>query len=232
MAIESDYRPYAPPANVIAVIHRVQTRNTPPKIDAEFLSLLNVSPGNVSRVLKALEFYGLVKEDGTPTDTLDSLGGAPPDEYKKLLSNVLKEAYSAEYSKGLDPAADSQPAIESYFAPCQPRSQTSRMAVLFLGMCREAGIELLDKPKDRKMQEKAPGTSAKRTRPAAKKGAAPMPESGEVLPSSQLGITQAELMGLPEDEFDKVWDSLKVIYSAKRHAAQQQGSEEPAESEA
>lgn len=221
MSIETDYRPYAPPTNVVAVIQRVRSRNTPPKIDAEFLNLVGVPNGSVSRVLTALEFLNLVDEEGVPTDTLDSLGGAGESDYRSILEGVVKEVYAPEFSKGLDPAIDPQSKIEDYFAPYQPRSQTTRMAVLFVSLCREAGMEVLDKPKDRQMRERvsprAKGNRAPSVRRSTERQLSGRSPAGE---SNFFGLAESDLARLSDDDFDTVWAAIGTIVKTKVRSSQ------------
>ena len=52
----------------------------------------------------------------------------------------------------MDPSQDPQDAVINAFRRFEPASQHYRMAVLFLGLCREAGIPILEEPRRREVQ--------------------------------------------------------------------------------
>ena len=68
------------------------------------------------------------------------------------LPHLIREAYSEVFDV-VDPAQDSQDRILNVFRRYTPASQRNRMVIFFLGMCREAGIETLDVPRQRTMSE-------------------------------------------------------------------------------
>jgi len=162
MVTDSDTnRPYAPPSNVVAVLHRLRSRNLPERIDAEYLRDASISEGTVSRALFALRYLGLTGEAGEPTPALRTIHTSTDEEYRETLAGLVREAY-ADVFNVVDPSEDSQDRILNVFRRYTPASQRSRMVIFFLGMCREAGIPTLDTPRQRSMGE--PRT---RNRPSA-----------------------------------------------------------------
>jgi len=143
-------RPYPPPSNVIAVLHRLRSRNLPERIDAEYLRDAGIPDGTVSRTLFALRFLGLAKESGELTDAMKAIGTSTDEEYRTTLSGLIRDAYGEVFAV-IDPAEDSQDRILNFFRRYGPGSQRARMVIFFLGMCREAGIPTLDVPKARSM---------------------------------------------------------------------------------
>lgn len=64
------------------------------KVDAQFLTIHDVvSKGNEYKVLSGLQFLGLIKEDGSPTDKMKSLG-VMGEDFKKNLKTIVREAYA------------------------------------------------------------------------------------------------------------------------------------------
>src|SRR5437867_9344824 len=149
--LDADFRPYGATANVIAVIERTRTRNLPETISNDFLGLTGIPEIVYGRVRQALEFLELVHEDGRPTSKLESLAKAADSEYSQILAACIREAYRDDFQR-IDPGQDNQVQIIEAFRRYQPRSQTSRMVMLFLGLCRNAGIPVMDAPRERKMQ--------------------------------------------------------------------------------
>lgn len=157
MTMEPDTnRPYAPPSNVIAVLHRLRSRNLPERIDAEYLRDAGISEGTLNRALFALRFLHLIGEAGEPTQALRTIHTSTDEEYRETVAGLVREAY-ADVFNSLDPAEDTQDRILNFFRRYTPASQRARMVMFFLGVCREAGIPTLDAPRQRSMAEPRTG---------------------------------------------------------------------------
>ena len=227
--LDEDRRPYAPAANVVAVIERVRRVNLPDVVDADLLRIAGVSEGAMTRVVYALRFLRLTEPNGRPSDRLRAIARAPEEEWRDLLAGVVREAYAADFAR-LDPGQDTQPRIVSAFKRYEPRSQTERMVMLFLGLCRAAGIPVLDAPRDRQMQ--APNRAT--VRPSTARGQATdapararasgrqsrsqleQPVVPHVLdPNLLFGVTVQDISSLPESEFNDVWNALGKIARAR-----------------
>jgi Family of unknown function (DUF5343) len=224
-----DRRPYAPAANLVAVLERVRRINLPDVIDTDLLRMAGVSEGAMTRVVYALRFLRLTEPTGRPTDRLRAIARAPEEEWRDLLAGVVREAYAADFAR-LDPGQDTQPRIVSAFKRYEPRSQTERMVMLFLGLCRAAGIPVLDAPRDRQMQ--APNRVTVRPSTARGQATAPpararasAPQSPSQLeqpivphvldPNLLFGVTVQDIGSLPESEFNDVWNALGKIARAR-----------------
>ncbi len=153
---ETSNRPYGPPANVIAVLKRLRSRNLPEQIDSEYLRDASISEGTIGRTLFGLRFLGLINEAGFPTAALKSAHTSTDEEYAGILSGLIREAYKEVFNV-VDPTEDGQDKILNVFRRYTPASQRDRMVIFFLGMCREAGIPTLDVPKARAMIIKPQG---------------------------------------------------------------------------
>lgn len=221
---KEQFRPYAAPSNVIAVIDRAKTRNLPETINNEFLRIAGVPEAVFGRVLQALRFLNLVHEDGRPTEILEALAGSQEAQYRELLEKAIREAYRTEFNV-IDPGQDQQPRILDAFRPYQPRSQTSRMVMLFLGLCREAGIPVLDVPRERRMKEpqsRRPITKSERRTigvPTVRQTSERImvPNKTGVL----FGVTEDDVAALKEDEFNEVWTALGKVARARARAKKQ-----------
>ncbi|CAN5237504.1 hypothetical protein BH24CHL7_BH24CHL7_04310 [soil metagenome] len=220
-AIDDERRPYAPAANVISVLERVRRVNLPDAVDADLLRNASVSEGAMGRVLFALRFLRLVESNGRPSDQLRAIARAADEEWRELLAGVVREAYAGDFAR-LDLARDTQPQIVSAFRRYEPRSQTERMVMLFLGLCRSAGIPVLDAPRERQMQPRATHTAPpartrpERQRPARRSGRETSQDDGSVSPGGLLfGVTVDDIAALPEGEFDDVWRALGKIARAR-----------------
>lgn len=219
-------RPYAATANVMAVLKRVRTRNLPERIGGEFYTLAGVGTAVHGRVTQALTFLGLVDESGYPQDALRAMAQAPEAEFLELLGACVRERYAAEFQI-VDPGQDSQPQILDAFRKYEPRSQTDRMVMLFLGLCREAGMKVKDVPRERQMASSAkaphprPGTTSPRLtvqkRSAGRSGRLPTQEA--TAPGLLFGVSVADIQMLDDTEFDEVWSALGKVARARGRAA-------------
>ena len=159
MVIATDnFRPYASPVNIIAVLTWVRTRNLPNPLNNDFLRIAGVTEASYGRVTQALRFMNLVHEDEKPTDHLMTLASATDAQHRDVLESVVREAYRSKF-EFVDSSEDPQSKILDAFQRYEPRSQIGRMVTLFLGLCREAGIPVVDAPKLRQMGDPKPKIS-------------------------------------------------------------------------
>lgn len=225
-----DNRPYAASANVTGTIQRTRTRNLPEKVDSDFIRLAGVPEAVIYRVSSALKFLGLVTDDDKPTDTLRALAAAPDEQYREILAGAVRKAYEVDFAR-IDPAQDSQKQIIDAFRPYQPRSQTHRMVMLFLGLCREAGIEVKDAPRERQMSATITRTGGPVRASAGKPGKPASPKRGQPPPSNGasigvqptpggllFGVTEDDIGALSEEQFATVWGALGVVARARAQA--------------
>jgi hypothetical protein len=147
--IDRKVMPYAPPSNVTGVIRRYRDRSIPDKIDVALLTDIGVPKGNIHRTLAALRFLGLLDDDDQPTSAFTSLQMATDEEYPAVLEALLKNAYQEVFRAGIDPTKDGQSVLLNHFRRYQPASQRSRQVILFLALCREAGLSTVDAPRER-----------------------------------------------------------------------------------
>ena len=219
MLDEDQKRPYAATANVLAVLERTRTRNLPEYIDEAFMRVAGIGDAVMGRVRFTLQFLNLVHADGTPTDTLRAIARAPETEYHELLAAAIRDAYAEDFI-AIDPAQDNQAQIIDAFRKYDPRSQTARMVMLFLGLCREAAIPVKDAPRERKMQ----ATGARAAKPAQRAQVVrPTGLSVPVTvgtPSLLFGVTEADVAALGDDEFGEVWAALGKVARARARAKQ------------
>lgn len=216
--LDEDRRPYAPAANVVAVLDRVRRVNLPESIDIDFLRIALVPEGTQGRVLQALRFLRLIDVSGRPSDRLRAMARAAEEEFRDLFAGVVREAYAPDFAR-IDPALDTQSRIMSAFQRYEPRSQTYRMTMLFLGLCRAAGIAVLDAPRERQMQAKQVAPRSTSAKPTTKVVGLPRGRSGipasQVNPNLLFGVTVEDIGALPPSEFAEVWGALGKIAQAR-----------------
>jgi hypothetical protein len=210
-------RPYAATANVLAVLERVRNRNMPARINADFLRIAGIGEAVVGRVTEALLFLGLIEVDGSPTEDLHAMAGAPDPAYRELLAERVRGAYASDLAT-INPGEDSQQQIVEAFRRYEPKSQIPRMVMLLLGLCREAGIAVRDAPRERGMQGAPRRPVRGPTPPVLRARRKPRVEvRADGGGPRILDVTEADLGKLSQEEFDEVWGALgKVAYTLSR----------------
>lgn len=234
-------RPYGPPSNVVDVLQRLRDRNLPDRLDAEFLRDAGISVNLASRTMFGLQFLGLVN-NFEPTDALRSIAVSTDEEYRTTLADLVQSAYSDVFDV-LDPEKDSQDKFTNFFRRYTPASQRSRMVTFFLGICREAGLAVLEGPKPRRSsastsQSRPRPRAPQRTAQAAQQQSEPPRRQGSQIPSA----IQLLVESLPPEggalskERRKQWLSLAdaalaFVYPERSEQADDQPAS-PAEDEA
>ncbi len=131
--------PYAPPQAVLKVIARRRGQGSSAPLTKENVAQAGVAESLAPRTLTALRQLGLVDEWGEPSASFKTLLAAPEEEFRNRLAEVLREAY-AEVFEWADPATDPPSRIREAFERATPHGQRPRMATLFYGLCKAAGI--------------------------------------------------------------------------------------------
>jgi len=211
-------RPYGPPSNVTLILQRLRSRNMPDQVDNEYLRDAGIPDGTINRTMFGLVFLGLVEDDG-PTPALIAISTATDEEYRAILSGLVREAYR-EVFEVLDPAQDDQGRILNFFRRYTPGSQRSRMVMFFLAMCREAGIPTLDAPRQRVPSAARPTPRPAAPTPQRRRDSAPnhSTQRNDRLGQTDgpfFGITQDDIGVLDEETFAEVWTAIGKVVRAK-----------------
>ena len=213
-------RPYAATANILAILDRIRSRNVPETIGSDFYRVAQLPDAVYGRVAEALRFLDMIREDGSPTDTLHAIAGASADEYQDLLAGAIRAAYADDF-QNIDPSEDPQGQIIDWFRRYEPRSQTNRMVMLLLGLSRAAGIPVRDAPRERKQQSASRRPAGTGRTPAASRRQDGK-VAGKVLAATGtlFDFTEADVAALDEDEFNEVWAALGKVARARARAKQ------------
>lgn len=156
--LNEDFAPYAAISNVMEVITRKRERGFSSQLTPTTLETIGIPKGNASRTLQALNYLGLMEEDGTQTELFNRLAraGEAGDEYQTLLQDIIRNSYRRVFEI-VDPATSGETAITDAFRQFEPEAQRARMVTFFLGMCEHAGIV-----QQKERERKARNTSSKR----------------------------------------------------------------------
>ena len=217
------FRPYAPLANMLTFLSLIRRTNIPPRVTREMLKGIDISENIIPRVLSTLRFMGLITENNEPTDILRGLAGSTEDEYRQLLERTIRNAYADDFLS-IDPSRDPQEVIMNTFQKYTPRSQHSRQVMLFLGLCREAGLATVDVPRRREMRSRPQVRRTARGSPAQRPPQQPEAvgaQSGKSAaarretppePTQFLGLSLEDAAFMREDDFWDVWNALGTVF--------------------
>jgi len=225
-------RPYAPPSHVIAVLKRARSRNLPDRISGDFLTLAGIPSPIAPRTVFALKFLGLTDDNGIPSDSLRAMAAAGESEYRELLAKAVRTAYATDFGR-IDPGADNQRAIKDAFARYQPRSQTDRMVMTFLGLCREAEIPVLEAPRKRelmpqgKREDRQARTQPRTLRAPAQPRPSPVNASLHGEDSTLFAVSDSDIAALRDEEFAEVWAALGKVARARAQARHRSSTNAP-----
>jgi len=131
--------PYAPPTNILQLIHRQREAGLPDVITSQLLIRLGMPEGNLPRIMQAMKFLAFIDEEGRQTDLFQRLRKATTEDYPAFLEQVLKSAYAPIFAIR-NPATATDIELSDAFRNYEPSGQRPRMVTLFLGLCREAQI--------------------------------------------------------------------------------------------
>jgi len=131
--------PYASTGHVLNVLRRYRDRSLPPELTPDNRSDLGIGKQDAYRALAALEFLGFLDDHNHPQPIFHTLRTLTDEEYRSLLAERVRAAYSALFQI-LDPATDPQQRIRDHFRRYDPASQTARQYALFMALCSEAGL--------------------------------------------------------------------------------------------
>jgi hypothetical protein len=104
------------------------------------LTALGAAEGNAIRVQRALEFLGLIDDEGTLTESARRLRKAHDDEYPSTLAEILRSAYAPVFEIQPDPEAANDIELANAFRQFDPAGQRNNMVRLFIALCQEAKL--------------------------------------------------------------------------------------------
>jgi hypothetical protein len=140
MMNKENYIPYTSPGNVLTIFGRIRKGWIPSQVDKGELQRVGITESMSNRTIAALEYYGLINEDGKPTDTWRAIATSSTNEYPKVLEGILRRAYPTIFEIHPNPADATDVELDDAFRKSEPANQRDRMVSLFRGLCQEAGL--------------------------------------------------------------------------------------------
>ena len=226
--METSFAPYAPPSAVMDVINHYRKRDVPERIALVNLQQIGVTEGLAPRTMAALRFLGLMREDGTTTDQFRAIRYATDEDFKTVFQGILQAAYKGVFDH-VDLATAGEREISNAFIPYSPGGQRSRMITLFLALVKEAGWNPTVQAKASSPRRVSGSPKVAKTPPKVKprkieEQIGNVNGTGEqnakivnqpTVSGLQFGVTDADLMSLPPEDFDTVWSALGKIQKAR-----------------
>lgn len=138
---ERQFAPYAPASTVLTVVRHFRNRDVPERLTPTNLVQIGVSENLVGRVLRALQFLGLVDAGFGTTREFRAIPSATDEQYQEILGGLIRNAY-ADIFRLVDVANAPTEVLNNAFRPYSPAGQRERMVILFNELCREAGMRV------------------------------------------------------------------------------------------
>lgn len=175
---------YVSAAALSQFLDHIRYVSTPKKVDAGLLRDYGVSEGNVFSLMSALKFLGLVDNEGKPTPAFSSLQ-VMGEEFVSNLREVVNTAYADLFTR-LDVSRDSREHIRNFFSRNYSPSQSDKATVLFLDLCKEAGIPVAAEGEPRAVRVSTP-------RPVKKQRVPPEQVTPAIKEEAETPLTDDEL---------------------------------------
>lgn len=137
---KENFAPYTSIGNMLLILTRIRKGWVPSQIDKGEMVRVGITEGNANRTIAALEYLGLVNEDGKPTDTWKAIATSTTNDYPKVLEGILRNSYPSIFELHHNPADATDIEIGNAFTKSEPLNQRDRMVSLFRGLCQEAGL--------------------------------------------------------------------------------------------
>jgi hypothetical protein len=127
--------PYISGAGNIAEMIRVLRKNLPATVNSDTVKKLGLAPNNESYVINALQFIGIIDEEGKRTGLGHEVLSTHDDaEFKKALEGLIRDAYKDLFDlRGEEAWTMNKTALISYFRGADKTSEVigTRQASVF-----------------------------------------------------------------------------------------------------
>lgn len=129
------------PGNITQMISYLR-KNFPATVTSETVKKFSLAPKNESYVINALQFIGMIDEEGKRTPQGHDVLVLPDDTFPKAFEGVIREAYKDLFDLRADDAWTlSKSELTSYFRTTDKTSEVigGRQAGVFQAFCALAG---------------------------------------------------------------------------------------------
>lgn len=169
----------------------------PDQVTDDWLVKIGLSPNLTAKNRHALNFLGLIDEQGYTTDVARRIREATSDDYAKVLEEIVRKAFARVFAIR-NPSEDSRKRIEDAFRKEEPSAQRGRMVAYFLGICALAGIPLKEPPRGNAAARSRVGVPRKKDEVGNPPPPPPPSQSKVTTPDSYDPILTGLLNRVPE----------------------------------
>lgn len=216
--------PYISGAGNIAQMIAYLRKNFPATVTSETVKKFGLAPQNESYIINALQFIGIIDQEGKRTEPGHQVFLLGDDEFPKAFEGLLRSAYSDLFeTRGEDAWTMTKPQLTGYFRATDKTSEIigSRQAGVFIMFRALAGHEqpgeaaiakqTVTKPK----QPKAKAGTAKQTKAAgAGKPKGPTIEVNGANGRRDMALTVRIEINLPaggsKETYDNIFKSIRA----------------------
>lgn len=212
--------PYISGAGNIAQMISQLRKNFPASVTSETVKRLGIAPNNESYVINALQFLGIVDEEGKKTKKgADTFSAHKEDAFRPAFENLLKEAYKDLFElHGDDAWKMDRDALIHFFRTTDQTSAAigGRQAAVFQMFAGFAGHGEVVEPKAKLASGKVKAAKTEKAKPAAaKETKVTLPASGgNGLSKRDMALTVRVEINLPADgtreTYDAIFQSIKA----------------------
>ncbi len=217
--------PYISGAGNVTQIVTYLRKNFPPTVNSDTVKKYGLASNNESYVINALQFVGIIDQDGKRTSKGESVFSLHDDaefatEFKKLVQTAYSDLHSL---RGDDMWHLSKPELVTYFRKSDKTSDAigQRQAAVFKVFAELSGHA--DSDSKAKQQKQKNGTSAKATSATKKASHLPKdkPEKTDVKPNantsgSKMGVAMTVRIeinlpaGGTQETYDNIFKSIRA----------------------
>lgn len=173
------------PGNITQMIGYLR-KNFPPTVTSETVKKFSLAPNNESYVINALQFIGVIDEEGKRTPQGHEIFVLSDDTFPKAFEGLIREAYKDLFDLRADDAWTlNKSELTSYFRTTDKTSEVigGRQASVFQVFCALAGHEYAHQ---KSSNNNSPKTKTIKPKTTAQKKVKPVEVKEDNLPNHAL----------------------------------------------
>lgn len=198
-------------------------KNFPTTVTSDTVKKFGLAPQNESYIINALQFIGIIDQEGKRTEQGQNVFVLGDDEFPKAFEGLLRSAYTDLFdTRGDDAWTMTKPQLTGYFRATDKTSEIigSRQAGVFIMFRALAGHEQpgeaaapkTNSPKPKQAKPKPPAAKAKAAEGAKPKG--PTVDVNDGNGRRDVGLTVRIEINLPaggsKDTYDNIFKSIRA----------------------
>ena len=204
------------PGNIAAMVGNLR-KSFPKSVTSETVKKYGLAPNNESYLINALQFVGLLDDDGNKTDAATKVFSNHKDEaFQKAFADLIKDAYSDLFELYGDQSwALNVDDLITFFRSSDHTSDAigrrqANTCRIFAGLVGQAD---LPEPRPKKSAADSAKKAAAKTKPATQRTKGPSSSTGVTSATAtstdkQFGLTVRIEINLPADGDKETYDNI------------------------